>query len=222
MTVLLDASLYSVISLIGLAWTLLTFLLMFSIQGQRWQSNPLSIAITAAALVPSLWLVTSQLKVLTDLAGGIPPLDVQFGYLQQQIVQFADALGEDGRKAYAQFQLGTDTLAPPAFCCFLMSVYRSTVRSATVRAYCMALAFVYLVSVLIANTFMPVIILNYPSQDGSMLSTLYWLVPICDMVKYSVHGLAWFIIVTTWLWQLAGMLTTRKSSRPFPPAASHD
>jgi hypothetical protein len=189
---------------------------MFSAQGQRWQSNPLSIAIAAAALAPSLWLVTSQIKVLTDLAGGIPPLDVQFGYSQQQIVQFADALGEDGRKAYAQFQLGTDTLAPPAFCCFLMSVYRSTVRSVTVRAYCTALAFVYLVSVLIANTFMPLIILNYPSQDGVVLSTLYWLVPICDMVKYSVHGLAWFIIVTTWLWQLAGMLTTRKSSRPFP------
>ena len=222
MTVLLDASLYSVISLIGLAWTLLTFLLMFSIQGQRWQSNPLSIAITAAALVPSLWLVTSQLKVLTDLAGGIPPLDVQFGYLQQQIVQFADALGEDGRKAYAQFQLGADTLAPPAFCCFLMSVYRSTVRSAAVRAYCTALAFVYLVSVLIANTCMPSIMLNYPSKDGVVLSMLYWLVPICDMVKYSVHGLAWLIIVTAWLWQLASMLTTRKPSRLFPPAASHD
>lgn len=222
MTVLLDASLYSVISLIGLAWTLLTFFLMFSAQGQRWQSNPLSIAIAAAALAPSLWLVTSQIKVLTDLAGGIPPLDVQFGYSQQQIAQFADALGEDGRKAYAQFQLGTDTLAPPAFCCFLMSVYRSTVRSVTMRVYCTALAFVYLVSVLIANTFMPLIILNYPSQDGVVLSTLYWLVPICDMVKYSVHGLAWIIIVTTWLCQLAGMLTTRKSSRPFPPAASHD
>lgn len=222
MTVLLDASLYSVISLIGLAWTLLTFFLMFSAQGQHWQSNPLSIAIAAAALVPSLWLVTSQLKVLTDLAGGIPPLDVQFGYRQQQIAQFADALGEDGRKAYAQFQLGADTLAPPAFCCFLMSVYRSTVRSVTVRAFCTALAFVYLVSVLIANTFMPVIILNYPSQDGVVLSTLYWLVPICDMVKYSVHGLAWLIIVTAWLRQLAGMLTTRKSSRSFPPAASYD
>ena len=222
MTVLLDTSLYSVISLIGLAWTLLTFFLMFSAQGQRWQSNPLSIAIAAAALVPSLWLVTSQLKVLTDLAGGIPPLDVQFGYRQQQIAQFADALGEEGRKAYAQFQLGTDTLAPPAFCCFLMSVYRSTVRSATVRAYCTALAFVYLVSVLIANTFMPVIILNYPSQDGVVLSTLYWLVPICDMVKYSVHGLAWFIIVIAWLWQLAGMLMARKASRSSPPGAFDD
>ena len=55
-----------------------------------------------------------------------------------------------------------------------------------------------------------------------MLSTLYWLVPICDMVKYSVHGLAWLIIVTAWLRQLAGMLTARKSSRFFPPAASHD
>ena len=212
MTALLDASLYSVISMTGLAWTLLTFFLMFSAQGQRWQSNPLGIVIAAAALAPSLWFVTSQIKVLTDLAGGIPPLDVQFGYHQQQIAQFADALGEGGRKAYAQFQLGPDTLAPPGFCCFLMSVYRSTVRSAAVRAYCTALAFVYLVSVLIANTFMPVIILNHPSQDGVVLSTLYWLVPICDTVKYSVHGLAWLIIVSAWVRQLAGMVTARTSS----------
>jgi hypothetical protein len=195
-----------------LAWTLLTFFLMFSAQGQRWQSNPLGIAIAAAALVPSLWLVTSQVKVLTDLAGGIPPLDVQFGYHQQQIAQFADALGDGGRKAYAQFQLGTDTLAPPGFCCFFMSVYRSTLRSETVRTCCTALAFVYLVSVLIANTFMPVIILNHPAQDGVVLLTLYWLVPICDTVKYSVHGLAWLIILAAWITQLTGMMTARKSS----------
>ena len=212
MTALLDASLYSVISLTGLVWTLLTFFLMFSAQGQRWQSNPLGIVIAAAALAPSLWFVTSQIKVLTDLAGGIPPLDVQFGYHQQQITQFADALGEGGRKAYAQFQLGPDTLAPPGFCCFLMSVYRSTVRSAAVRAYCSALAFVYLVSVLIANTLMPVIILNHPAQDGVVLSTLYWLVPICDTVKYSVHGLAWLIILAAWITQLTGLVTARKSS----------
>jgi hypothetical protein len=211
-TALLDASLFSVLSLTGLAWTLLTFFLMFSAQGQRWQSNPLGIAIAAAALAPSLWLVTSQVKVLTDLAGGIPPLDVQFGYHQQQIAQFADALGEDGRKAYAQFQLGTDTLAPPGFCCFLMGVYRSTVRSQAVRAYCTALAFVYLVSVLIANTFTPVIILNHPAQDGVVLSTLYWLVPICDTVKYSVHGLAWLIILAAWITQLTGVIMARKPS----------
>jgi hypothetical protein len=211
-TALLDASLYSFVSLTGLAWTLLTLFLMFSAQGQRWLSNPLGIVIAAAALAPSLWFVTSQIKVLTDLTGGIPPLDVQFGYHQQQIAQFSDALGEGGRKAYAQFQLGPDTLAPPGFCCFLMSVYRSTVRSEGVRTYCTALAFVYLVSVLIANTFMPVIILNHPAQDGVVLSTLYWLVPICDTVKYSVHGLAWLIILAAWITQLTGMMTARNSS----------
>jgi len=211
-TALLDASLYSVVSLTGLTWTLLTLFLMFSSQGQRWQSHPLGIVIAAAALAPSLWFVTSQIKVLTDLAGGIPPLDVQFGYHQQQIAQFAEALGEGGRKAYAQFQLGPDTLAPPGFCCFLMSVYRSTVRSEAVRTCCTALAFVYLVSVLIANTFMPVIILNHPAQDGAVLSTLYWLVPICDTVKYSVHGLAWLIILAAWITQLTGMMTARRSS----------
>jgi hypothetical protein len=45
-----------------------------------------------------------------------------------------------------------------------------------------------------------------------VLSTLYWLVPICDTVKYSVHGLAWLIIVIVWLRQLASMLMARKSS----------
>jgi hypothetical protein len=74
------------------------------------------------------------------------------------------------------------------------------------------MAFVYFVSVLIANSLMPVIILNYPAQDGLVLSTLYWLIPLCDTVKYSVHGLAWLTILTAWLWQLVGMLRGRKSS----------
>ena len=212
MTLLFDPSLYSGISLIGLAWTLLTLFLMFSPTGQRLLSNPLGIVIAGAALFPSLGFVTSQIKVLTALTGGIPPLDVQFGYHQPEIAQFAQALNESGRKLYAQFQLGADTLAPPGFCCFLMCVYRSTIRSQVVRAVCNGLAFVYLVSVLIANTLMPVIILNYPAQDGLVLSTLYWLIPLCDTIKYSVHGLAWLTIVTAWLWQLVGMLRARKSS----------
>jgi len=212
MTSLFDPSLYSAISLIGLAWTLLTLFLMFSPTGQRLLSNPLGIVIAAAALFPSLWAVTSQIKVLTALTGGIAPLDVQFGYHQPEIVQFAQALNEGGRKMYAQFQLGADTLAPPGFCCFLMCVYRSTVRSQVVRTLCDGMAFVYLVSVLIANSLMPVIILNYPAQDGLALSTLYWLIPLCDTIKYSVHGLAWLTIVTAWLWQLVGMMRARKSS----------
>jgi hypothetical protein len=212
MTALFDPSLYSGISLIGLAWTLLTLFLMFSPTGKRLLSNPLGIVIAAAALFPSLWFVTSQMKVLTALTGGIPPLDAQFGYHQPEIIQFAQALNEGGRKLYAQFQLGADTLAPPGFCCFLMCVYRSTVRSQVVRTLCDAMAFVYLVSVLIANSLMPVIIFNYPAQDGLVLSTLYWLIPLCDTVKYSVHGLAWLTIVTAWLWQLVDMLRSRKSS----------
>lgn len=211
MNALFDPSLYSGISLIGLAWTLLTLYLMFSSTGQRLLSNPLGIFIAAAALFPSLWLVTSQIEVLTALTGGIPPLDVQFGYRQPEIAQFAQALNEGGRTIYAQFQLGTDTLAPPGFCCFLMCVYRSTVRSRVVRTLCDGMAFVYLVSVLIANTLMPVIILNYPAQDGLVLSTLYWLIPLCDTIKYSVHGLAWLIILTAWVKQLADMILSRKN-----------
>ncbi len=211
MTLLFDPSLYSGISLIGLVWTLLTLFLMFSPTGQRLLSNPLGIAIAAAALFPSLGFVTSQIKVLTALTGGVPPLDVQFGYHQREIVLFAQALNEGGRKMYAQFQLGADTLAPPGFCCFLMCVYRSTIRSQVVRAICNGLACVYLVSVLIANTLMPVIILNYPAQDGLVLSTLYWLVPLCDTIKYSVHGLAWLIILAAWVRQLADMRSSRKT-----------
>lgn len=211
MTALFDPSLYSGISLIGLAWTLLTFFLMFSPTGKRLLSNPLGIVVAAAALFPSLWLVTSQMKVLTALTGGIAPLDAQFGYHQPEIAQFAQALKEGGRKIYAQFQLGADTLAPPGFCCFLMSVYRSTVRSQVVRTLCDTMAFVYFVSVLIANSLMPVIILNYPAQDGLVLSTLYWLIPLCDTIKYSVHGLAWLIILTAWVKQLADMILSRKN-----------
>jgi hypothetical protein len=59
---------------------------------------------------------------------------------------------------------------------------------------------------------MPVIILNYPAQDGPVLSTLYWLVPLCDTIKYSVHGLAWLVILTTWIWQLARMVLARRAS----------
>jgi hypothetical protein len=212
MTLLFDPSLYSVISLTGLAWTLLTLFLMFSPTGQRLLSNPLGIVIAAAALFPSLWYVTSQIKVLTALTGGVRPLDVQFAYHQPEIVQFAQALKEGGRRMYAQFQLGADTLAPPGFCCFLMCVYRSTVRPRVVRTLCDGMAFVYLVSVLLANTLMPVIILNYPAQDGPVLSTLYWLVPLCDTIKYSVHGLAWLVILTTWIWQLARMVLARRAS----------
>ena len=212
MTLLFNPSLYSVISLTGLAWTLLTLVLMFSPTGKRLLSNPLGIAIAAAALFPSLWFVTSQIKVLTALTGGIPPLDVQFAYHQREIIQFAQALNESGRKMYAQFQLGADTLAPPGFCCFLMSVYRSTVRSRVVRTLCDGIALVYLVSVLMANTLMPVIILNYPAQDGLVLSTLYWHVPLCDTIKYSIHGLAWLVILSAWIWQLSAMLLPRKSS----------
>jgi hypothetical protein len=73
------------------------------------------------------------------------------------------------------------------------------------------MAFVYLASVLIANTLMPVIILNYPTRDGLVLTTLYWLVPLCDTIKYSVHGLAWLIILAAWVKQLADIRSSRKN-----------
>ena len=206
MSVLLDSALFSIYSLFGLAWTGLSFYLMFSSHGRRWLADPKIIVVAAIALGLMLWIVLAQIKLLTLMAAGIPPLDVQFGYSIADIAAFANALGLDGRLAYARFQLGQDTLAPPAFVCFLMCVYRSTVVSAMAKKVCDRLALAYFVAVLLANNLMPVMILNYPSTDGLLLSALYQLIPLCDAIKYSLHGATWLVIVAAWLRQLAARL----------------
>jgi hypothetical protein len=201
MSRLYDPTLFSLHSLVGLLWTLLAFYLMFSARGRRWLSNPWSILVAGVALAVALRIVTAQIGVLTELAGGIKPLDVQYAYRLENITAFGDALGINGRRAYAMFQLGQDALAPPAFACFLMAVYRSTIRSATVQLLCTALAFTYLLAVLVANNLMPVIMLNFPVTDMPPLPLLYRLVPFADTIKYTIHGVAWVVIMATWLAQ---------------------
>jgi hypothetical protein len=198
MSRLYDPTLFSLHSLVGLLWTLLAFYLMFSAPGRRWLSNPWSILVAGVALAVALRIVTAQIGVLTELAGGIKPLDVQYAYGLENIAAFADALGINGRRAYAMFQLGQDALAPPAFACFLMAVYRTTIRSATVQLLCTALAFTYLLAVLVANNLMPVIMLNFPVTDMPPLPLLYRLVPFADTIKYTIHGVAWVVIMATW------------------------
>ena len=201
MSRLYDPTLFSLHSLVGLLWTLLAFYLMFSARGRRWLSNPWSILVAGVALAVALRIVTAQVGVLTELAGGIKPLDVQYAYGHENITAFADALGTNGRRAYAMFQLGQDALAPPAFACFLMAVYRTTISSAAVQLLCTVLAFIYLIAVLIANNLMPVIMLSFPETDMPPLPLLYRLVPFADTIKYTIHGIAWLVIIAAWLAQ---------------------
>lgn len=209
MSALVDSSLYSAYSVIGWAWTMLTFYLMLSVRGSDCLRNPRTIVVTAISLFIALWIVTRELEVLTQLSTGIVPLDIHFGYGQADIAAFASALGADGRRVYAAFQLGQDALAPPAFACFLMSAYRSTVKSLLAQKFCTVLAAIYFSSVLLANHLMPVIILNFPQTNGLVLTTLYHFVPACDGIKYTSHALAWMVIIAAWLWQLKIWTATR-------------
>jgi hypothetical protein len=209
MSRLFDPTLFSLHSLVGLMWTVLAFYLMFSARGRRWLSNPWSILVAGVALAVALRIVTAQIGVLTELAGGIKPLDVQYAYGHDNIIAFADALGTSGRRAYAMFQLGQDALAPPAFVCFLMAVYRATIRAAAVQSLCTALAFIYLIAVLIANNLMPVIMLNFPATDMPPLPLLYRLVPFADTIKYTIHGAAWLVIIAAWLAQAVKLWRSR-------------
>ncbi|CDO60567.1 hypothetical protein BN1012_Phect2354 [Candidatus Phaeomarinobacter ectocarpi] len=203
MSMLPDPTLLSLLTLVGWSWSGVTYWLMFSHQGRTIMSKAWTIIPAAILLFLSLWHVTSEMGKLSAMAGGMTPLDGQFAYGVATVTAFAERLGPDGRIAYAVFQLGADALAPPAFLCFLMSVYRSTVRSMRIQFMLTALAFTYFTSVLIANTFMPVIMQNYPDTESGLLPLLYSVIPMLDLVKYVTHGIAWLIIFSAWAWQLA-------------------
>lgn len=162
-------------------------------------------------MIPSIGLVITEVDNLRAIAGDIAPLDVHFGYDQDAVITFAEALGQEGRVRYARFQLGVDALAPPAFVCFLMAVYRSTVSSNKIQQGLTVLAFTYFTSVLIANNFMPVIILDFPNSETGWLPILYKVIPLMDLVKYLSHGFAWIITFVAWTWQIGTWITTRRS-----------
>ncbi|MEP1144214.1 MAG: hypothetical protein ABJH52_10890 [Henriciella sp.] len=204
---------YSVWTIIGAIWSILTYWLMFSERGKALLSNPLFIIPAAAAMVPSIWFVSSEILRLAELANGISPLDAQYGYGVDQINELALALGNSGRAEYAAFQLGVDTLAPPAFACFLMAVYRSTVQSKQVQRALTVLAFTYFTSVLIANAFTPVIFHNYPDAETGLLPLLYAVIPKFDLAKYSTHGIAWLVIFGTWIWQIGNWGVARFAAK---------
>ncbi|MEM9572965.1 MAG: hypothetical protein AAF996_15985 [Pseudomonadota bacterium] len=196
-----DPSYFSWLTLIGWSWSALAYYLMFARRGRAILSSPSMIPMLAILLFGSLRHVFGEMQELSVMAGGITPLDGQFGYSEPEVIAFATALEEKGRAAYAVFQLGADALAPPAFVCFLMSVYRSTVGSLMVQRGLTVLAFTYFTSVLIANTFMPVIMQNFPNAEAGVLPLYYQLIPKLDLIKYLTHGVAWLVIFSAWIWQ---------------------
>lgn len=218
MSALTHMNYYSWLTIIGAIWSVLTYWLMFSQKGKSLLANPVFIIVAAAAMVPSIWYVSAEIFRLTELSGGIRPLDAQYGYGVPQIHELALGFGAEGRAEYATFQLGADALAPPAFACFLMAVYRSTVQSKLIQLILTVLVFTYFTSVLIANTFTPVIFHNYPDAETGVLPLLYTIIPICDLAKYSTHGIAWLIILGTWIWQVVSWGIGRLSSTATKPA----
>ena len=193
---------YSFFTLFGYMWTILAFWLMFSQKGKKLFSQPSLVLLTGTALAVSVWLVMREIQALTNIAGGLRPLDIQLFYGKADIMKFAQALGVDGRKNYMAFQLGQDSLAPPAFCCFLMAVYRSFITSLRVQYVCTGLAFVYIISAFLANNFMPLIMLYFPDDRGFFLTMLYSLVPAFDAIKYSMNGVAWLLVISTLSFQI--------------------
>lgn len=213
MTIFPDPSYFTSWTLIGWSWSAAAYYLMFSARGRSILAHPPLILMAAILLFGSLRYVLEEMQALSVMAGGITPLDGQFGYGVPEVIDFARALGEDGRDAYAAFQLGADALAPPAFVCFLMAVYRSTVQSSLVQLGLTVLAFTYFTSVLIANTFMPVIMQNFPDAEAGLLPLYYQLIPQLDLIKYVTHGIAWLVILSAWGWQ-AIRWSQRRTSRP--------
>jgi hypothetical protein len=193
----MDTALFSPLTVVGVLWTLATVFLLLSGKGIALTRQPRLLFLTTPLMLLSVIYVASQAAVIGSLAGGLAPLDVHLGYRTADLTAFAEALGEDGRRAYAAFQLGADTLAPPGIACFILNVSRSTVRSERTQSLLVVIIGTYFLSVLAANTLMPVVMLNYPDRSG-WLGGLYSLVPLLDLIKYSTHGLVWLIIVGGW------------------------
>lgn len=201
MGTLLDLSLYSFNTLLGMAWSLGIFYLLYSRRGMVISSSKWLIPVMLAGVYFSVPAVAAQVSALTVVAGGIATLDGHLFYTSAHIIEFADGLGETGRLSYAEFQLGLDTLAPPAFAGLMLTVGRSTVSFLRVRTAITVLVSLYFLSVLFANALMPVYMLNYPAQS-LFYSVLYGLLPILDGLKYASHGVVWLVILCSWIFLL--------------------
>ncbi len=187
------------IPIVGFSWTIFLIYLLVTAKGKQLLSNPRLIVFWIAALGLALNRVLSEIAEIETLAGGLRILDAHIGYGRDHIRQFAEALDEKGRVAYAIFQLGADTLAPPGFASLMASVSHSTLKNQTILKFCKTTIWLYLISVLLANALMPVIMLNYPTTDTFFLQFLWYAVPFLDSAKYGLHFTTWILIFTGWV-----------------------
>ena len=198
-----EGALISPLTGVGFLWSAAVFYLLYFQRGVALSSRPALLLVTGPLVVLTVIYVAGEVDAIRVLAGGIDPLDVHYGYRSPHIVELAEALGETGRWEYARFQLGADTLAPPAIAGFVLNVARTTVGFARVRTALVAMVSVYFLSVLLANSLMPLVMLSYPEREG-LVGLLYGVVPVLDWMKYSVHGLAWLVILLSWGFALYG------------------
>lgn len=192
---------------VGVLWTGVTIVLLY-----RGKAGPFgsgwACLVNAGLLAAALWHVTRAIAGVEALAGGQRILDTRYPYSPSEILAFAAALGESGRAAYAAFQLGYDTWAPPALAGFVGSVACATLPAPYTRLARLPI-WAYLVAVLLANALMPVVMLNYPVLDAPWLRGLLHLVPVLDFAKYTLHLISWLCIVAGWL----GLWHARRRAR---------
>ena len=195
-------------TVLGFVWSVAIFYLLYAEKGVQISSSKWFLLFTVPAAYLVIPAVSAQVNVLTLAAGGVQTLDVHIGYNSGHISEFAEALGEAGRQQYARFQLGLDTLAPPAIAGFVLNVGRITVPFAKVRKLLTVIVSVYFISVLCANALMPVIMLNFPGTEV-VFSILYIVVPLLDGTKYATHALAWVLILLSALTSLSHWIRGR-------------
>ncbi|MEP4486725.1 MAG: hypothetical protein ABJ013_13910 [Halioglobus sp.] len=209
---LLDGDLYSLHTVVGLFWSIAIVYLLYTARGVAISSSKWLLPVTTGLVYLSIPAVAAQVDALTVLAGGVQTLDGHIGYGSAHITEFAEALGPDGRWQYAYFQLGLDTLAPPAFAGFVLNVGRATISYPMIRRLLTVLVSIYFFSVLIANALMPVYMLAYPNEGG-VYSLLYAVLPVLDGVKYGCHGVLWLLVFGAWLYWCSQFLYTRLSNQ---------
>lgn len=186
-------SFHILILALGFLWSLLTFYFLFAPGATRYL-KPYTPFIFAALLAGSLSLVTRAILGVEHFSQGLKILDADLFYRAHDMQAFAQALGPVGRQHYALFQLSFDTLAPPAFACFVWSVSYQLLTGRLLN-WNRCLIGIYFVSVLLANSLMPLWMLTYPNVQTPVFVFLLYLIPLLDALKYSMHILAWLTIL---------------------------
>jgi hypothetical protein len=182
------------ITITGFVWTVAAIILLLTEKGRLFLSSYKTVALFFVLLIVTLLKVLTEISIVEQMAHGLKILDTRLNYNPKDVLAFAVSLGEAGRLKYAAFQLGTDTLAPPAFACFVSSVaFTFLPREKAVS--CLKLIFIYLFCAVSANALMPIVMLNFSSVSYAPVSVLLNIVPWLDFLKYQFHIYTWLFII---------------------------